>query len=144
MADSKFLEDEVDVSDVGEYSLARPSSFSILKAQNLGIFSSEEKKLNRESISFFCDFEGSDSEAKKQKQPNKKCCKVGEKESQSYILDPKNVYFCDVKVVSDGRTTLYIRNIPNKYTQRMLLEIIDKDISGDYDFFYLPIDYKVS
>lgn len=97
LADSNFLEDEVGVSDVGEYSTGRPGSFSILKAQNLGIFSSEEKKLNRESISFFCEFEGSDSEVKKEKQPNKKSCKVGEKESQSYILDPNKVLFYQLR-----------------------------------------------
>ena len=37
-----------------------------------------------------------------------------------------------------------IRNIPNKYTQRMLLDEIDLDFLGTYDFFYLPIDFKVT
>lgn len=35
-----------------------------------------------------------------------------------------------------------IKNIPNKYTQKMLLERIDAKHSGRYDFFYLPIDLK--
>lgn len=35
-----------------------------------------------------------------------------------------------------------IKNIPNKYTQKMLLEKIDKLHSHRYDFFYLPIDLK--
>lgn len=91
LADSNFLEDEGDSSEPGDHSLGRPSSFSVIKAQNLGIFSSEEKRLNRESVSFFCDADASDNESKKQKQPNKKSWKVGEKESQSYILDPKKV-----------------------------------------------------
>jgi len=33
-----------------------------------------------------------------------------------------------------------IKNIPNKYTQPMLLDLIDKDFLGCYDFFYLPVD----
>eukprot|EP00727_Mastigamoeba_balamuthi_P010740 m51a1_g6289 putative protein mei2-like 4-like (670) ;mRNA; r:247462-251089 len=40
------------------------------------------------------------------------------------------------------RTTLMIKNIPNKYTQLMLLQTIDKNHRGHYDFFYLPIDWK--
>mmetsp|Transcript_11850 Transcript_11850/g.21388 ORF Transcript_11850/g.21388 Transcript_11850/m.21388 type:complete len:578 (-) Transcript_11850:678-2411(-) len=40
------------------------------------------------------------------------------------------------------RTTLMIRNIPNKYSQKMLLAMLDKGYSGCYDFFYLPIDFK--
>lgn len=35
-----------------------------------------------------------------------------------------------------------IKNIPNKYTQNMLLEKIDINHRGCYDFFYLPIDVK--
>ena len=45
--------------------------------------------------------------------------------------------------ISDSRTTLMIRNIPNKYSQKMLLEEIDTNHAGVYDFFYLPIDFKV-
>lgn len=42
----------------------------------------------------------------------------------------------------DRRTTLMIKNIPNKYTQKMLLASIDETLKGKYDFFYLPIDFK--
>ncbi|EEE56849.1 hypothetical protein OsJ_06464 [Oryza sativa Japonica Group] len=42
----------------------------------------------------------------------------------------------------DTRTTLMIKNIPNKYTSNMLLEVIDETHEGTYDFFYLPIDFK--
>lgn len=42
----------------------------------------------------------------------------------------------------DKRTTLMIKNIPNKYTQKMLLATIDEHFHGTYDFFYLPIDFK--
>ena len=44
----------------------------------------------------------------------------------------------------DLRTTVMIKNIPNKYTEEMLIERISEGL-GDkhpYDFFYLPIDAK--
>ncbi|CAH8312614.1 unnamed protein product [Eruca vesicaria subsp. sativa] len=42
----------------------------------------------------------------------------------------------------DSRTTLMIKNIPNKYTSKMLLAAIDEHCKGTYDFLYLPIDFK--
>ncbi|KAK9831621.1 hypothetical protein WJX74_002914 [Apatococcus lobatus] len=41
-----------------------------------------------------------------------------------------------------ARRTLMIRNIPNKYTQAMLLEMLDSHSRDLYDFFYLPVDFK--
>ncbi|MQM01549.1 hypothetical protein Taro_034309 [Colocasia esculenta] len=60
-------------------------------------------------------------------------------------LDMKKQYRLDLeKVISgeDTRTTLMIKNIPNKYTSKMLLAAIDETHKGTYDFFYLPIDFK--
>lgn len=36
-----------------------------------------------------------------------------------------------------------IRNIPNKYTKTLMLQKIDEHFQGQYNFFYLPIDFKV-
>lgn len=41
-----------------------------------------------------------------------------------------------------GRTTLMIRNIPNKYNQAMMLDLLNRSYANQYDFFYLPIDFK--
>ncbi|KAJ0258406.1 RNA recognition motif domain-containing protein [Hirschfeldia incana] len=42
----------------------------------------------------------------------------------------------------DTRTTLIIKNIPNKYTYNMLVAEIDEKHKGDYDFLCLPIEFK--
>lgn len=44
----------------------------------------------------------------------------------------------------DTRTSLMVRNIPNKYTQQMLLSEFKENGHGPgvIDFFYLPIDFK--
>ncbi|KAK7205948.1 RNA recognition motif 2-domain-containing protein [Myxozyma melibiosi] len=41
----------------------------------------------------------------------------------------------------DTRTTLMLRNIPNKVDQRMLKDYIDVTNRGTYDFLYLRIDF---
>lgn len=43
---------------------------------------------------------------------------------------------------TETRTTVMVRNIPNKYSQKMLLDEVNNHIRGTYDFFYLPIDFK--
>ncbi len=43
----------------------------------------------------------------------------------------------------DARTTLMIKNIPNKYSQRMLLTTVEEEHKSTFDFAYLPIDFRV-
>eukprot|EP01087_Luapelamoeba_hula_P013652 TRINITY_DN3903_c0_g1_i1.p1 TRINITY_DN3903_c0_g1~~TRINITY_DN3903_c0_g1_i1.p1 ORF type:complete len:1014 (-),score=195.59 TRINITY_DN3903_c0_g1_i1:223-3264(-) len=47
-----------------------------------------------------------------------------------------------IRLGMEARTTLMIKNIPNKYSQKMLLAAVDENHKGRYDFFYLPIDFK--
>ncbi|XP_020248628.1 protein MEI2-like 4 isoform X3 [Asparagus officinalis] len=59
--------------------------------------------------------------------------------------DSKKQYELDINRIiqgDDSRTTLMIKNIPNKYTSKMLLGTIDDQHKGTYDFIYLPIDFK--
>lgn len=42
----------------------------------------------------------------------------------------------------ETRTTVMIRNIPNKYTPAMLQEFLDIRVPGLYDFLYLRMDFK--
>ncbi|KAL1560553.1 protein MEI2-like 5 [Salvia divinorum] len=60
-------------------------------------------------------------------------------------MDNKRQYQLDLEKIRNGedsRTTLMIKNIPNKYTSKMLLLAIDETHKGAYDFLYLPIDFK--
>lgn len=52
----------------------------------------------------------------------------------------------DIDRIANGqemRTTVMVRNIPNKYTQRMLLDAVNgANFRKRYDFFYLPVDFR--
>ncbi|PRQ39776.1 putative RNA recognition motif 2, nucleotide-binding alpha-beta plait domain-containing protein [Rosa chinensis] len=66
-------------------------------------------------------------------------------EGSSNQVDNKKQYELDIDRImrgDDNRTTLMIKNIPNKYTSKMLLAAIDERHRGTYDFIYLPIDFK--
>lgn len=44
---------------------------------------------------------------------------------------------------ADVKTTVMVRNIPNKYTQEIMLSLLeDAGLNGSFDFFYLPIDFR--
>ena len=49
-----------------------------------------------------------------------------------------------IEIISgkDKRTTLMLRNIPNKYKLNDLVKEIDKSFWGKYDYINLPIDYE--
>lgn len=60
---------------------------------------------------------------------------ISSQQSHDFIITPE--YICN-----DPRTTLMIKNIPNKYTIHYLSEEIDYDFGNYYDFLYLPCDTK--
>lgn len=47
-----------------------------------------------------------------------------------------------IPVVAGSPTTLALRNIPKSYARGMLLELLDADFAGQYNFVYLPSDFK--
>lgn len=68
----------------------------------------------------------------------KKKKQMDEDEKMYYMINCESIYRSE-----DLRTTVMIKNIPNKYTQQMLLDTINRHFAFSYDFFYLPIDFKV-
>lgn len=81
--------------------------------------------------------ESSREECEERRKPKKRPLDEGEK--TFYVINISNI-----RKGSDSRTTVMVKNIPNKYTQKMLLQTIDKKFVGTYDFLYLPIDFKVN
>lgn len=57
--------------------------------------------------------------------------------------DPSYFLISAANLDYDQRTTLMIKNIPNKYTVQFLAEEIDREHANSYDFLYLPCDIKV-
>ena len=58
------------------------------------------------------------------------------------IENPKNIIHLDnILKLKDKRTTLIIRNIPNKYNLLLLIEELNINFSLKYDILYLPLDY---
>ncbi len=48
----------------------------------------------------------------------------------------------NIIIGKDKRTTLMLRNIPNKYTLQNLVDEINPSFIGKYDYINLPIDYE--
>lgn len=59
-----------------------------------------------------------------------------DEERKKYIINHENIIKC-----LDKRTTLMIKNIPIYVTQVNLVERINKNFNGCFNFFYLPIDF---
>jgi hypothetical protein len=58
---------------------------------------------------------------------------------QDYYFEP-NVDIYKVLSLEDRRTTIMIKNIPNKFNRAILLSTIDINFKGTYDLFILPTD----
>ncbi|XP_050221418.1 protein MEI2-like 1 isoform X1 [Mercurialis annua] len=78
--------------------------------------------------------------------PNERLRNLSHRRIESNVnYSDKKQYELDIERIMGGedkRTTLMIKNIPNKYTSKMLLAAIDEYCRGTYDFIYLPIDFK--
>ena len=65
-------------------------------------------------------------------------------ERRYYNPNDPSFFMINAEVIGqDARTTLMIKNIPNKYTINSLADEIDREFANCYDFLYLPCDIKV-
>lgn len=77
-------------------------------------------------------------------QPSEKSLEEDKESSKSRSDKVNNdIDFFRILSGEEKRTTVMIRNIPNKFKQMTLLEMINKNHDGRYDYFYLPMDLKV-
>ena len=66
-----------------------------------------------------------------------------------YVID-----LAKVRSGEDARLTLMLKNIPNgwvirdrftgSFTQSFVLDILDSFVKNEYDFFYMPVDFKTN
>ena len=91
--------------------------------------------------------------SKSSKQSNKSSTKSSKskKAKKKNLIGPKNnqVDFYRILWAEEnnddevlGLTTLMIKNIPIKITQNDMLQLLDKNFAGRYNYFYLPMDLK--
>ncbi|KAG9445526.1 hypothetical protein H6P81_011654 [Aristolochia fimbriata] len=109
-----------------------------------------EERSSRKSRSFHSSSAFSSSSSAQSKQSNRRSSKANKKRVDN------NFIFMEQSDPSDTRTTVMIKNIPNKYSQKLFLNMLDNHCihlneqiaEGDeeplsaYDFVYLPIDFN--
>ena len=67
--------------------------------------------------------------------------KKKENKKKTNLDSPKNlIHLENILTLKDKRTTLIIRNIPNKYTIKLLTKEINQHFYGKFDVIYLPLD----
>ena len=72
-------------------------------------------------------FKGKLIDKKTKKAPVRKC----------HPVDDVSKYAIDVTSIPENKTTVMIKNIPNRYKKDTMLEMIDQEFKDKYDFFYL-------
>ena len=60
----------------------------------------------------------------------------------SGMVDQNQVDLMRLSQGVEKRQTVMFKNLPNKLTQKMLLELLDETHHGEYDFVYLRMDFK--
>jgi hypothetical protein len=69
--------------------------------------------------------------------PDQRVSQVKTEEIVDYKINLENIIIC-----KDKRTTIMIRNIPNKYSLANLVDEINTTFVGKYDYINLPVDYE--
>lgn len=112
-------------------------------------FSSEQNESNTEDDVFFTSNLKNETYLKnflkKEENSFKSKYMLKERNTNNYSIKNTTHSIVNINKIIDGKdtkTTFMIRNIPNKYTQKMLIDVINKTNFGTYDFLYLVFDFK--
>ena len=102
----------------------------------------DSKSYEGNSINSTNDSSLSENNNNNQIKENKKNEQNEQKEKEKEKIDEKDMTLEINKVISmeDKRTTIMIKNIPNKFNKELLLSIINQHFKGTYDLFILPTD----
>lgn len=66
-----------------------------------------------------------------------------EDDSAARALSERTETEASEKPKAEDGGTVMLRNLPNNYTREMLMSLLDRlGLAGDYDFMYLPFDFK--
>ena len=103
----------------------------------------DSKSFESNSINSISDSslsENSNNNQIKENKKNEQNEKNKQKEKEK--IDEKDMTLEINKVISmeDKRTTIMIKNIPNRFNKDLLLSIINQNFKGTYDLFILPTD----
>ena len=73
---------------------------------------------------------------------NKNTKNAGSNNNKAKEKEKQKIDIIEIISGKDKRTTLMLKNIPNKYKLSDLVNEIDKSFRGKYDYINLPIDYE--
>ena len=105
-------------------------------------FHSKKSQKSRETNKFSAVAQAQSGENVQSTQNHTKKQKKNKKKAFHSVIE-SNLYQINLENLIRGvdlRTTIMVRNIPNKYSTQHLLAEIDKVSKNCYDFFYLPQD----
>ena len=102
----------------------------------------EGNSINSINDSSLSENSNSNSNQIKENKKNEQNDKNEKNDEKGEKIDETNMILDINKVISmeDKRTTIMIKNIPNKFNKDLLLSIINQNFKGTYDLFILPTD----
>lgn len=111
------------------------SSLNLNHSVNLDVSNSSIQNQSQSQNQSQTQPQEKNSSSKKQNNSSSKSKKKNQepKDESNYIIDLNNID-------RNTKTTLMVKNIPNKYDLSMILEAFKKNHKGKFDFLYLPID----
>ena len=123
----------LNINNINIQNQIRMNNDTLNNNQNLDLFT-----LNK---NFNKNIKINDNEKESNNKNKIKAKKSHNQKGEIEAINKNAINLMEVFLCKDKRTTLMIKNIPNKYTISSFLEEINTYFKHTYDIFYLPIDY---